>query len=490
MKKVLLLALVFVLLSALVVYAQVQPTEGLIPFRGSIPDQPDGPADLRFRLFPVSSGGLFCFEETQTVQVTTAAFSVFIGEGMVGGIPPSPCFTDNTSTWIAFALDATPNAEIGGRTAMTSSGYAHFAQKVANVSIDSSNTAIGTSALLRNTTGSRNTASGANALFSNTTGFSNTASGLDALRSNTIGNLNTASGDNALFSNTSGVANTASGFQALVNNTTGDRNTASGAYVLFSNTGGVGNTASGSQALQNNDTGGGNTASGGNTLFYNTTGFFNTGIGFGALQNNTTGDRNTASGVDALFNNTGSNNTASGRSSLFSNTTGSNNTAIGSGADVFAGNLTNATAIGNGAIVDASNKIRLGNNSVTVVEGAPYSTVSDKTKKENFKPVDGEEVLKKIEQIPVNSWNFIGHDPKQFRHYGPVAQDFFAAFGNDGIGTIGTPTTITSTDMAGVLMIAVQALTKQNADLKARLEALERLVKDKPYLTASSEPVQ
>ena len=43
-------------------------------------------------------------------------------------------------------------------------------------------------------------------------------------------------------------------------------------------------------------------------------------------------------------------------------------------------------------------------------------------------------------------------------HYGPVAQDFFAAFGDDGVGTIGSPTTITSTDMNGVLMLVVQAL--------------------------------
>jgi hypothetical protein len=225
------------------------------------------------------------------------------------------------------------------------------------------------------------------------------------------------------------------------------------------------------------------------------TGFRNTASGEGALFSNTTGFRNTASGQGALFSNdTGFRNTASGDGALSSNTTGSNNTAVGAEANVSVGNLTNATAIGAGAIVDASDKIRLGNSAVTVVEGAPYNTVSDKTKKENFKPVDGEEVLKKIRHIPVNSWNFIGHDPKQFRHYGPVAQDFFAAFGHDGIGTIGTPTTISSTDMAGILMIAVRALERRtreldalkadnsdlkakNADLTARLETLERLMK-------------
>lgn len=178
-------------------------------------------------------------------------------------------------------------------------------------------------------------------------------------------------------------------------------------------------------------------------------------------------------------------NTASGRDALLSNT------AVGADANVCTGNLTNATAIGFGALVNASHKVRIGNASVTVIEGqVPFTSSSDKTKKENFKPVDGEEVLKKIQGLTLTSWRYIGHDSKQFRHYGPMAQDFFAAFGNDGIGTVGTPTTINSGDMAGVLMIGVQALTKQNAELKGRVSALEQLVKDRPYLTTAAGPVQ
>ncbi len=125
-----LFVLPFVLLSALAVQAQVQPTSRVIPFSGTIPGQPDGSVDLRLRLFPVANGGAQCFEETQTVQVVTEAFSVFIGDATTGGIPPSPCFTTNTSLWIAFGLNASPDVEIGVRTAITSSGYAHFAQKV------------------------------------------------------------------------------------------------------------------------------------------------------------------------------------------------------------------------------------------------------------------------------------------------------------------------------------------------------------------------
>jgi hypothetical protein len=64
-----------------------------------------------------------------------------------------------------------------------------------------------------------------------------------------------------------------------------------------------------------------------------------------------------------------------------------------------------------------------------------------------------------------------------------MAQDFYAAFGHDGLGQIGSETTINSGDLAGILMIAVQALEKRTGELKqkeaqmavleSRLEALE-----------------
>ena len=315
-----------------------------------------------------------------------------------------------------------------------------------------------------------------------------------------LGNGNTALGDHALFSNTTGRDNTATGVRALESNTTGSFHTAMGFEALLSNTTGVQNTATGSFALSNNTTGSFNTATGPAALFNNTTGNANIATGHSALRFNTTGNENTATGVNALFfNTTGNNNTASGLDALSNNITGSDNTAIGHLADVALTNLTNATAIGAGAVVDASNKVRIGNTSVTVIEGqVAFTFTSDKNQKEHFKPVDGEEVLDKIRQIPVQSWNYIRHNPNDFRHYGPVAQDFFAAFGHDGIGTIGTPTTINTGDMAGILMAAIQGLEKRSAELKekegkiaeleARLKTLERLMHDRPHVPASTDP--
>src|SRR4029453_17235294 len=154
-------------------------------------------------------------------------------------------------------------------------------------------------------------------------------------------------------------------------------------------------------------------------------------------------------------------------------------------ANVSDGNLTNATAIGNGATVNASNKIRLGDAAVNVIEGqVAFTASSDKTQKENFQPVDGEEVLGKIRGFELSSWNFIGHDPKEFRHYGPMAQDFFAAFGQDGVGQIGTETTINSADLAGILMVAVQALEKRTAELKQKEAQIAVLASKVEEITA------
>ena len=76
-----------------------------------------------------------------------------------------------------------------------------------------------------------------------------------------------------------------------------------------------------------------------------------------------------------------------------------------------------------------------------------------------------------------------------------MAQDFFAAFGQDGVGQIGTETTINSGDLAGILMVAVQALEKRTAELKqkeaqiavlaARLEALELRQNQSMQVTAA-----
>jgi trimeric autotransporter adhesin len=267
-----------------------------------------------------------------------------------------------------------------------------------------STTAIGSKALFNNTTGSGNTALGKEALFQNTTGSANTAIGANSLNANTTGGSNIAVGNGTLFRNTTGADNTAVGLVALGQNINGNQNTAVGSSALNFNTSGSANTAVGERAIVNNTTGGSNTAVGQRTLSINTTGSGNTALGSLALRSNVNGNSNVAVGQLSLaanssgsqntvvgnnamdLNTTGVNNTAVGFQAMRNNTTGILNTAIGGRAGVSTGNLSNTTAIGFDAIVNASNKIRLGNASVTVIEGqVPFTTPSDGRFKTNVK---------------------------------------------------------------------------------------------------------
>jgi trimeric autotransporter adhesin len=245
-------------------------------------------------------------------------------------------------------------------------------------SISVFSTSWGYSTLINNT-GIDNTAFGNIALKNNTTGSQNVAVGDGALLSNTTATDNTALGHQALLSNTTGGKNTATGSRALIANTTGSDNTAIGTGVLFNNTTGSGNTATGGLVLLNNTTGKDNTASGYEALISNTTGYQNISFGSFSLFSNFNGHDNTSSGYVSMVNNTsGQFNTAMGSQAMIANVTGHNNTTIGAFSNVSLPDLTNATAIGYEAIVDASNKVRIGNAAVTVIEGqVPFTTPSD-----------------------------------------------------------------------------------------------------------------
>lgn len=135
---------------------------------------------------------------------------------------------------------------------------------------DASNTALGSEALLVNTSGANSTAIGFRTLYSATTGTNNTAVGFQALTSNTTGSQNVGIGTSALQSNTAGLYNTAVGVSAGTG-LTGSSNTAIGWGALNAANSGTGNVALGFEAGYN--------ATGSDKLYISNTQFSNLILG-------------------------------------------------------------------------------------------------------------------------------------------------------------------------------------------------------------------
>ncbi len=146
----------------------------------------------------------------------------------------------NTTTDAGFRLDVNGTARVNTLTIGLGTGQV------------STNTAIGSSALLTNTTGSENTAVGFDALRANTTGQSNVAVGRNAMTSNTTGGNNASFGRFALRNNTTGTANTSLGNSAMNDNTTGGFNIGIGSNSLVTNTSGSNNIGIGANCSSGN----------------------------------------------------------------------------------------------------------------------------------------------------------------------------------------------------------------------------------------------
>ena len=112
-----------------------------------------------------------------------------------------------------------------------------------------------------------------------------------------------------------------------------------------------------------------------------------------------------------------------------------------------------------------------------------WSAISDSTKKCNFLKTDGEYVLSSISRMRIGSWNYKTQYPKQFRHYGPMAQEFHSAFGHDAFGKIGSDTLINSADIDGIMMISIQALEKRTAVIEKLQTANNKLQEQVADLT-------
>lgn len=114
------------------------------------------------------------------------------------------------------------------------------------------------------------------------------------------------------------------------------------------------------------------------------------------------------------------------------------------------------------------------NSNVTLgVSLAPNATawasLSDRESKESFCDVDARDVLSKLSKMPVYGWAYKA-DPNKRRYIGPIAQDFYRSFG------LGDEKTISTIDVDGVSLVAIQALNKEYELLNLQNSKLIKLV--------------
>ena len=116
--------------------------------------------------------------------------------------------------------------------------------------------------------------------------------------------------------------------------------------------------------------------------------------------------------------------------------------------------------------------------STVVVDGSTKATnfivASSREFKTELSPLEGEEVLAQLAEVPISEWQFKEGDGG-VRHFGPMAEDFFAAFGLGADGQY-----ISVIDASGVALAAIQGLNEvverqksENVELRRRLQALE-----------------
>jgi hypothetical protein len=317
--------------------------------------------------------------------------------------------------------------------------------------------------------GSGNRATGRHSIVAG--GESNTAGGLVATVAGGYGN--SAGGNDSFVGG--GHANTASHQSATVAG--GWSNTANTTDTTIG--GGYSNLASGNSAT----IGGGhdNTASGQSATvaggWENQATSVDTSVGGGA--------RNIASGAGATVVG-GSDNSALGNYSIvlggrnnyvYPAATGS--VAAGTGTSVaYKGCFAFSDQSGNQALPTADNQFVIRshggayfysgvNTGVTLVPATgTWTNLSDRASKRDIQAVDPESVLSALSKIPISTWSY-REEPGAVRHMGPMAQDFHSAFhlGN-------SDKHITTIDLDGVALAAIQGLGKQTEKLRGENAAL------------------
>lgn len=295
-------------------------------------------------------------------------------------------------------------------------------------------------------------------------GYYNLASGFESTVAG--GEANLASGTASFVGG--GVTNIASGFEAVVAG--GELNDATGAIAFVG--GGYFNAASGYGAVvvggfANGAVGVNSTVAGGESNIASNSvstvggGYYNGATGQGATvpggwANLAAGSNSFAAGFVANATHNGAFVWSDSSSSTAFSSTAANQFSVRSagGARIFSNS-------------GATLGVQLGANATS------WSALSDRDAKKDFAPVDGREVLRKLVEMPVQSWRYKWDEAGSTPHLGPIAQEFKAAFypGRDD-------KSISTLEFDGVELAAIQGLHALVKEKDAKITALEQRLAD------------
>lgn len=112
------------------------------------------------------------------------------------------------------------------------------------------------------------------------------------------------------------------------------------------------------------------------------------------------------------------------------------------------------------------------------VSANSFITTSDRNQKDNIKPLEGRDVLRRVMELPISRWSYKSDSTKQI-HIGPMAQDFHRLFqvGPDNRH-------IAVEDASGVALAAIKGLAEM---VEAKDAQIEQLIKDKDARIAQLE---
>jgi hypothetical protein len=272
--------------------------------------------------------------------------------------------------------------------------------------------------------------------------------------------LNTTLGAGALAANTSGNTNIAIGASAMAANTTGHSNTVIGWNSVNSLIDGTFNTVVGRAAAQGLTSGSENVILGSAGMAYLTTGSQNVVLG------NSTFAIAGATNFQSIV---GVGNAAGSSSGM---TGGTGITMLGANSDGPGGTANNVTAVGYQALASASNKIRLGNSAVTVIEGqVAFTFPSDRRLKEEIVDVPvGLDFLQTLRPVayhrigtesPKKEYGFIAQEIEQSLADAGVTDAGIITISNDGNTGISDLRTLRMDDMVAPIVRAIQEQQNQ-----------------------------